>query len=294
MTRMAIVSASALALAAGVVRADAGKTLPAGPAASRALTGGSGAGWRGGALPIYETGFEAGAGFTAGPLDGGNGSPPEGPWASNAESDPVISAAHPAAGAQHLRHLDDPAVPANTSVGGFSPIFPTNLGPSTVSFDFSISAVGGADYDVVLQSPGIGNASVTARVKFYFGDLDDDLVPGDILVLAADGMGGVTFIPTGAAYTPGPDYQNFRLEVDPVADNIDYFLEDVLIHSGPVLNPEDPNPGAIDQIVTLDDQFQEPGETGDFDNFRVAPEPASAALLALAALLVARRRTGGA
>lgn len=247
----------------------------------------------------YSTGFEPGAGFVAGSMaTPGTGLAPEGPWVSGGANtlSPVISTAHPAGGLQHERHKD--AGTANGTLRlGFSPQFGPSLGTSVVSFDVSTSyagpgSVGGADYQVILQSPNAGNTSVTARMGFsyYYG--------GIYVLGTAQGTAALAYFDTGAAL-PDSGYHNIKLVINGLGNNIDYYLDNVLIYSDTVVNfglANNPNPGAVGQIVTADDQYQDfaPGgtatDTGDFDNFSVTPEPTTVALLVMGVAALARRR----
>lgn len=246
----------------------------------------------------YSTGFEPGAGFVPGSMASpGNGSAPEGPWVAGGGNtvSPVISTLNPAGGTQHLRHRRDAATAQGTQRLGFSPEFGPFLGSSTVSFDVAMSTVpdiGGADYDVILQSPSTGNGSITARVKFNYQY-------GAIFVLGDNGAGGLQYNWTGT-FLPDNGYHNFRLEIDPANDNIDYYLDNALIYSDVIVNAHittpDPFPGAVTEIVTRDDQYQDTYAGGaaldyaDFDNFSVTPEPTTVALLVMGVAALARRR----
>ena len=47
---------------------------------------------------------------------------------------------------------------------------------------------------------------------------------------------------------------------------------------------------SIEQVVLISDNWHNPGESGDFDNLNVTPEPATLALLAMGGLAMIRRR----
>lgn len=231
---------------------------------------------------LYGADFEAP--YVLGSINGQQG------WVTNGAGAPslLVANANPAGGVQHLRGIDNPAVGSGTLSLGFTPALGAQPpGPSTLSIDVNISGSGGADYDVVPQAPTQG--FLTARVKFFYGDADGDLVDGDILVLDdADGPGpgGLGFVATGAEYTPGV-YKNLRVVVNPGANSIQYFYDNALIHTsiaGVFAGT------AMEQVVVLHDNFQNQGETGDFDNLRVTPEPTSLLALGLGALVALRRR----
>lgn len=230
--------------------------------------------------------FEAPA-FAVGSLE------PQGNWLSSGVNLPwqTVSTANPAAGTQHVRTIFDTTAAAGvlrsvrTTGTGALPI-----GPSSVSLDFRISHNNGADYDIIGQAPTQG--FLTWRVKLYFGDLDGDFASGEILVLDdADGPGpgtGFAYFSTGIEYTPGV-YANLRVEANPGADTLLYFLNNALIYTSSV--------GVfagttIEQFVFLHDNFQNTtvGESGDIDNVTIIPAPGAIALLGLGGLAAARRR----
>ena len=197
------------------------------------------------------TGFEAVDGFVPGFIGGQSG------WTTFAASltQGHIDTANPAAGAQHLRISKDPALASGILTGAFSPDQgPLAVGPSSVSVDIAISNTFGADYDVVAQAPS--QAMLSARVKFSF--------VGNIFIV--DDLGaGLIFVDTGVAWNVGP-YTNLTINIDPVADTIDYFYGGAPIYSsvGGVFAGT-----TIEQVVLFSDNFHLAGESGDFDNFSV-------------------------
>ncbi len=197
------------------------------------------------------TGFEAVDGFVPGYIGGQSG------WTAfpASLSEGHIDTFNPDAGAQHLRISKDSTIGTGTLTGAFSPDQgPLAVGPSSVSVDIAISNTGGADYDVVPQAPSQGFLS--ARVKFNF--------LGNIFVL--DDLGaGLIFVDTGVAWNVGP-YTNLTINIDPVANTIDYFYGGAPIYSSVA--------GVFagtttEQVVLLSDNFHLAGESGDFDNFSV-------------------------
>jgi hypothetical protein len=222
----------------------------------------------------YGTGFEAAEGFGAGYIGGQAG------WTTFASStaQPIVTFANPFAGSQAMRIANDPALAPGTLTGGFSPnqgALPA--GSYTVSVQMNLSAIGGADYDVVPQAPSQG--FLTARYKFSF--------LGDILVLDDTG-GGLAFIDTGADWTADAGtYKEARIEVNAGANTIDYYWGGALVYSsvaGVFAG------SSVEQVVLISDNWQNPGETGNFDNLNVTPEPATLALLAFGGLAMVRRR----
>lgn len=217
----------------------------------------------------YSTGFETAEGYTVGDINTQNG------WSVfSGDLNQVVSVINPATGAQHYRNQNEPQYSAGTLVGAFSPnLGASAIAPQMLSVDINISAAGGADYDVVPQAPS--QSFLTARVKFNFG--------GNIFVLDDIG-GGLTFIDTGVAWTPGV-YKNLTIDVDPYANTIDYYYGGAALYSGVA--------GvfagtAIEQVVLLSDNWQA-NDYGDFDNVVITPEPTSL-LLTGVALLAFRRR----
>jgi len=216
-------------------------------------------------------GFEPGEGFLAAPIGGQMG------WTMfNASvTEGHVDALNPMSGSQNLRISHDPAVALGTSIGAFSPnLGALPVGPSSLSVDVAISAAGGADYDVVTQAPSQGFLS--ARVKFSW--------QGHILVLDNPGT-GLTFVDTGVAWNVGP-YTNLTINIDPVANTIDYSYGGAPIYSsvaGVFAGT------AMEQAVLMSDNFNL-ADVGDFDNVSMVPGPATLAMLGLGGLCFLRRR----
>ena len=196
-------------------------------------------------------GFEPDEGFTPGFVLG------QASWGvfafSGAES--RIQDVNPASGTQHLRIAKDPAVSSGILLGAVSPILavPDDLYPTTLGVDVSISAAGGADYEVMAQSAS--ETLVTARVRFA--------ASGDILVLDDQGA-GLALVDTGVDWNIGA-YTHLRVEVDPVADTIDYYYGDLNIYSSVSGTLAGTNVG---QVVLLSNNSNA-GDVGDFDNLHI-------------------------
>ena len=207
----------------------------------------------------YRTSFETAQGYSAGPLNGQAG------WTTfNATpAQPVVSAAHPQQGAQHLRLTDTPAVPDTTLSGGFSPVLGVAGGQrSATSVWLSINNVtpgpnGGADYDVVGQESVTGG-QISFRVKFQFG--------GDIVIADDTNHDGtLEFVDSGRNWTPNT-YHNLRVFHNPANNQIAYFLNNSLIYQSAdgIFGGDD-----VSQVVLMSDNFFQPGESGDYDNLAV-------------------------
>lgn len=222
----------------------------------------------------YATGFENSEGFAIGGL-------PQNGWTEFAATPNAasISGAHPAAGTQHLRIVKDTTAASGALSGGFSP----NSGALAanhyiVSVDFATNDAGGADYDVVPQAPSQG--SLSARMKFSW--------TGDILVLDDIGA-GLAFVDTGINFSADGQYRNVTIDINALANTIDYYYDGSLIYSsvtGIVAGT------SVEQVVLLSDNFQVGAGWGDFDNLSVTlvPAPGAVALLGLGGLVAGRRR----
>ena len=221
----------------------------------------------------YSTGFNSGEGYAPGYIDGQNG------WAAFAASalEAHIDTANPFEGDQHLRISGDPGIPSGTNTGAFSPnLGALTPGRSILSVEIALSNWGGSDYDVVPQAPSQG--FLTARVKFSW--------LGDILVLDDVGA-GLGYQDTGIDWIEG-GYNNLTIDMDPVANTIDYYYADSLIYSsvaGVYAGT------AMEQVVLISDNFQiDDLEYGDFDNLVLTPGPGALALMGIVGLAGVNRR----
>lgn len=191
------------------------------------------------------------------------------PWAT-------ISTANPHSGAQHLRQEFDTTVATGTNRITQSPNQP--MPPNTADGSalwFFISGAGGADYDFVGQAPTQG--FLTWRVKMNF--------QGGIFVLDDQGE-GLLFQDTGITWTPG-QWNQLQVLMDPIANTQQYYINGNLIYTGIVYAGT-----SVEQIVTVHDNFQNPGEFADVDDYTSVPVPApgAVALLGLGGLVAGRRR----
>ncbi len=222
------------------------------------------------------TGFEATEGFALGALAG------QTDWdVFGGLSGALVADANPASGGQHLRLAKDLNQPPGVFIGARSPLF-SPLRGARVSVDVAISGAGGADYWVELASSTVGVSR--AAVVFHHRDFDGDGLGPDVLVLdAVDGL-GVELAATGAQWAPG-GHRTLEIIVT-TTGRTDYVYDGDLIYSDadglfPILSAN---------VVSLySDNFQGIGETADFDDLRVTPEPSGAAVLAMWIILVQRR-----
>lgn len=225
----------------------------------------------------YATGFETADGFSLGAINGQNGYT----TFTAAQDAPVISDANPFTGNQHLRLPDDPNVADGTLNGAFSQDFSSMTTGDTffdLGLDMSITSAGGADYDIVGQTPGQTNLSF--RMKFGF--------EGNILIL--DDVGnGAEFVDTGVSWTNGA-YKHVEIQVDTTTDRVDYFYDGANIYNGMNFS----SGFGTNQFVIFSDSFQNPDEFGDVDNVTLdtqsVPEPATMVLLGLGLAGFAARR----
>ncbi|MBX3357911.1 MAG: hypothetical protein KF745_05740 [Phycisphaeraceae bacterium] len=263
--------------AASVASADF--TRSHGPISTAAFTSGQSSGALRGPGNFF-AGFETAEGYVVGPLDGQLG------WATApaATATQSVTTANPYAGNQNFRMVNNAGNPNGTNQLAFSPVLGVFAGgQSETSMQINLSNDGGADYDVVGQAPS--QALLTWRVKFSWTDANGT-GPGTIFILDDLG-GGLGFVDTGVAWNTGA-YTELRVLTDSVADTITYFYGGAPLYTGVA--------GifagtSVEQVVMLNDNFQLPGETGDFDNVSVTvPSPSALGLAGLGLLAAGRRR----
>lgn len=272
-----MVAAVALATAAGSAAAQ----LRPVDLSVRAL-GPTGGALRGPAM--YETGFETAEGFTVGQISGQNG------WTASVNANQAsfnVNTANPFAGSQHLRIGFDDAVGAGSQRVILGPdMGPLTGGTSSTSVMVNISGDGGANYDVIGQAPS--QALLAWRVRFNWnGGAAGE--PGEIFILDdpdGPGPGALAFVDTNVVWNVGV-YTELRVETDSVANTINYYYGGNLIYSG-VGGLFAAN--SVEQFVVVTDNWQNPGEVGDFDNLVIIPAPGSLALLGIGLATAARRR----
>jgi hypothetical protein len=223
-------------------------------------------------IPGLNEGFET---FAPGAISGQMG------WTTFAANmtAPVISTANPASGVQHLR-ITLGAGAGSSLNGAFSPDFGDFVNESSqIGVDVFISQTGAQNAQFVGQAPSQG--FLTWRVIFA-GD-------GSILVLDdADGVpgGGLAFIDSGDDWTPGA-YFNFRVDTDPIANSLTYYLNNSLIYTGSV--------GvfagtAVEQVLLFGDNAYTSSSFTDYDNLSIVPAPGAGVLVGFAGLALLRRR----
>ena len=200
---------------------------------------------------LLSTDFEISAGYSPGFNTGycyQNG------WTafSASSNEGQVSNLNPFSGNQHLRLANDPSLPVDTLVGCFSPIAsPQVVGPAWMEVTVSISDLFGADYYVLVQSPSQG--LITAYVNFDW--------LGNIWVADDLGSGG-QWVNTGQAWNVGtPSF--LRIQIDPVADQIDYYYDGALIYTGQIWAGS-----TFEQVIFFHDNWNY-GDVGDFDFLQV-------------------------
>ncbi|HWL94403.1 MAG TPA: hypothetical protein VNT79_12800 [Phycisphaerae bacterium] len=171
-----------------------------------------------------------------------------------------ISNVHPATGTQHMRFIRNTGAAGGVPQEMFSNTLPAvPAGPVVMTLDVAISNLDGADYFVQPQAAGQG--FLTTRVRFSFQDADANGGP-DIWVL--DATPGIVEVNTGDNWIPGNTYRSLRIEMVPSANQIKYFYNGTLIHTGNVVAGT-----MIDNVFFFHDNFQLANEFGDFDNLSV-------------------------
>lgn len=221
------------------------------------------------------TGFEAGEGYVLGNIDMQNG------WNTFTSQDLTGEGAHVVDlggnKGRVLRLFENTGAGLGSFAGGFSPAFKNPLDLNRFKVDTKIDDQGGADYDVIVQSPG--EASVVFRVKFSY--------TGDILILDNTGL-GAAFVDSGADYVQN---QWNQLEVVENGDGtLSYFYGGANIYNSVGLAFAD----SWTEAVILHDNFQSfalnANPSGFFDNIMAVPTPGAVALFGVAGLAAARRR----
>lgn len=221
------------------------------------------------------TGFEASEGYVLGNIDLQNG------WNTFTSQDATGEGAHVVdLGGNKGRVLslfENTGAGAGSFAGGFSPAFKNPLDLNGFKIDTKIDDQGGADYDVIVQSPGEG--SVVFRVKFSY--------TGEILVLDDTGL-GAAFASTGFNWAQN---QWNQLSVSENGDGtLSYFYGGNNIYNSVGQAFAD----SWTEAVILHDNFQSfsgsANPAGYFDNMMVVPTPGAAALFGVAGLAAIRRR----
>ena len=202
----------------------------------------------------FGTGFEMSQGYSTGWISGQNG------WSSftNSSSQPYVANNNPFSGAQHLRMTNDPANPPGTLIGAFSPnlgSLPKNLF-CRVSLQISLSATGGASYDVVANAPSHGTGSW--RVKFHES--------GSIQVY--NRVDGLNIYDDTGAFWPVGSYFNLTVEANNSLNQIDYFLNGDLIYVSPA-DVLAGSPVCVEQVLLANDNRQTGSESADFDELQI-------------------------
>ncbi|MCH8557821.1 MAG: S8 family serine peptidase [Balneolia bacterium] len=201
--------------------------------------------WDSGLMSAQEinTSFEASEGFEPGFAGGQLG------WSALAASttQPVISSGNASDGTQSLEIAAQGGSPGDTNVGLRSPLLDTGFLFYTLSTDIYVESTGGADYDVILQSPA--NGQLTTRFRFGAN--------GNMSVLAPSG-GGLGFQGLGS-YQTG-EWLTLRKEFDVPASEIRYYIDDELVYTGPFIAAP-----TVEQVVFLGNNNNS-GESAFFDN----------------------------
>jgi hypothetical protein len=213
-------------------------------------------------VTLLSTGFEPGQGFVIAALEPQQGWVASGvnaAWAG-------VSGANAHSGTQHQRLTNDALVPVNTQRVVLSPLVAGVLPstPSTTTQWINISNDQGADYDVFGQAPS--QAFITWRVKFHFSD-GTGAPPGMIFILDDIGGGALAFINTGVIWNTGV-YTELKVQFDPALGQVRYFYGGALIHTGVIYAGN-----VVEQVGSVNDNFQLGGETADFDDIVLIDTP---------------------
>lgn len=205
------------------------------------------------AVTLFNTGFEPAESFAPGPLEGQAG------WAcSSPYAWCLVSSDHPCGGVQHVRLIKDPTRPAGSLRIGASPTLGA-MPPYNSRFTgmVCLSGYGGSSYDVFGQAPSQGLLSW--RVEFAWSD-DSGAGPGTIYVLDDPGS-GLQLVNTGVAWTPGA-WKALKVEFDYGGGRIRYYYDGAPIYAGTVYAGR-----SVEQVGFLHDNYQNDGESGNFDDF---------------------------
>lgn len=205
---------------------------------------------------LYTTGFEAGEGYAPGTISAQVG------WGVSTvggvpQTHAQISTANPANGAQHLAIQDEAAQANGTLLFAFSPpVTPTPVvGPSVVTLNCFIPTGAQANYRIQAQTPSQG--FLTWRVEFDFG--------GTILVI--DDLGGGFVIHDTGVVFPTNQYFELKVEFIPSIGLYTYYIDGTPFYTsvGGVFAGT-----IVEQVIIGSDSWQDPAETGDFDDLDIA------------------------
>jgi|SoiMethySBSTD1v2_1073268.scaffolds.fasta_scaffold01061_11 hypothetical protein len=156
---------------------------------------------------------------------------------------------------------------AGAFAGPFSPVTVQPAGAYTATVKLRVNDVLGADYDVVFQSPTQNN--LVSRVKFYYADLDGDLINGDILVVTdpdGPGAGGAVFTNTGLEYVQG-QLTTIKVEVNGPANTLKYYINNALVATSQLIYNGANAGDRFEQFVGISDNFQlNAVDNGQFDD----------------------------
>lgn len=206
---------------------------------------------------LFTTGFEAGEGFAPGNIDGQVG------WNNSEIAAGVpgihgqIAGTNPNNGAQHLSLQAEPALAQGTILYAFSPtVAPLPLpGPSVLTLECFIPGTANADYRIQAQAATQG--LITWRCQFTFDDT----------ILVIDDVGaGFAIVDTNTAY-PVDTYFELTVEFIPSTGQYTYKIDGTTFYTsvGGLFGGT-----IIDEVLIGSDNFQNPGEVGDFDDLNIA------------------------
>ncbi len=190
----------------------------------------------------FSSGFEASEGYETGFIGGQNG------WTalSGNTSQPVVSEEMAESGSRSLKLGNHSSLGGNTNVGARTPIISTGSAYYTMELDIFVEDTGGSDYDIVLQSPTLGQ--LTTRMRFSSN--------GNVQVVQRSGN-NLNFVTVGS-YSSA-QWINVRKEFDTAEGEVRYFVDGDLIHTGASLS------GTTEQVVVLHNNNND-GESAFVDN----------------------------